>query len=101
MTEKEMRKLTDMILDGLTSRQNELDEEFFKRIEDQKIHGENINIFKSEDIYNYKSQKEIYLDKIKDLQEELSFQLSKENYEIADTLKKTIDELKRRLNEEL
>ena len=101
MTEKEMRKLTDMILDGLTSRQKELDEEFFQRVEDQKISGETLNILRVEDNYNFKSQREIYLDKIKDLQEELLFQLSKENYEIADTLKKTIDELKRRLDEEL
>ena len=48
-----------------------------------------------------KNYKEVIIEKIKDLQEELLFQISKENYEIADTLKKTIDELKRRLNEEL
>tara|TARA_R110001606_G_scaffold348245_2_gene497790 strand:+ start:426 stop:713 length:288 start_codon:yes stop_codon:yes gene_type:complete len=95
MTEKEMRKLTDMILDGITSRQNELDEEFFRRCDTQNFNVINFN--DRED----KSQREIYLEKIKDLQAELLLQLSKENYEIADTLKKTIDELKRRLNEEL
>ena len=77
MTEKEMRKLTDMILDGLTSRQKELDEEFFQRVEDQKISGETLNILRVEDNYNFKSQREIYLDKIKDLQEELLFQLKR------------------------
>ena len=95
MTEKEMRKLTDMILDGITSRQNELDEEFFRRCDTQNFNVINFN--DRED----KSQREIYLEKIKDLQAELLLQLSKENYEIASTLKKTIDELKRRLNEEL
>jgi len=95
MTEKEMRKLTEMILDGITSRQNELDEEFFRRCDTQNFNVINFN--DRED----KSQREIYLEKIKDLQAELLLQLSKENYEIADTLKKTIDELKRRLNEEL
>lgn len=96
MTEKEMRKLTDMILDGLTSRQNELDEEFFSRCNTQ-----NFNVINFDDRLEDKSQREIYLEKIKDLQVELLLQISKENYEIADTLKKTIDELKRRLNEEL
>jgi len=96
MTEEEMRKLTNMILDGLTDRQNELDEEFFKQCSDKSF-----NIVNFESTIEDKSQREIYLEKIKDLQEELLFQISKENYEIADTLKKTIDELKRRLNEEL
>jgi len=91
-----MRKLTNMILDGLTDRQNELDEEFFKQCSDKSF-----NIVNFESTIEDKSQREIYLEKIKDLQEELLFQISKENYEIADTLKKTIDELKRRLNEEL
>ena len=96
MTEEEMRKLTNMILDGLTDRQNELDEEFFKQCSDKSF-----NIVNFESTIEDKSQREIYLEKIKDLQDELLFQISKENYEIADTLKKTIDELKRRLNEEL
>jgi hypothetical protein len=96
MTEQEMRKLTNMILDGLTDRQNELDEEFFKQCSDKSF-----NIVNFESTIEDKSQREIYLEKIKDLQEELLFQIGKENYEIADTLKKTIDELKRRLNEEL
>ena len=96
MTEEEMRKLTNMILDGLTDRQNELYEEFFKQCSDKSF-----NIVNFESTIEDKSQREIYLEKIKDLQEELLFQISKENYEIADTLKKTIDELKRRLNEEL
>ena len=91
-----MRKLTNMILDGLTDRQNELDEEFFKQCSDKSF-----NIVNFESTIEDKSQREIYLEKIKDLQEELLFQIGKENYEIADTLKKTIDELKRRLNEEL
>ena len=96
MTEEEMRKLTNMILDGLTDRQNELDEEFFKQCSDKSF-----NMVNFESTIEDKSQREIYLEKIKDLQEELLFQIGKENYEIADTLKKTIDELKRRLNEEL
>ena len=73
-----------------------MDEEFFKQCSDKSF-----NIVNFESTIEDKSQREIYLEKIKDLQEELLFQISKENYEIADTLKKTIDELKRRLNEEL
>ncbi len=58
MTEEEMRKLTNMILDGLTDRQNELDEEFFKQCSDKSF-----NIVNFESTIEDKSQREIYLEK--------------------------------------
>lgn len=96
MTEKDMIKLTNMIVDEISKRQAEIDNEFF-----EKMGNKGIEPFYVHDVVNKVSQRDIYIEKIKDLQSELLLQLAKENYEIADTLKKTIDELKRRLNEEL
>lgn len=96
MTEKDMIKLTNMIVDEISKRQAEIDNEFF-----EKMDNKGIEPFYVHNVVNKVSQRDIYIEKIKDLESELLLQLAKENYEIADTLKKTIDELKRRLNEEL
>jgi hypothetical protein len=98
MTEKEMRKLTEMIVEALTIKQSQIDDEFIKKMSEYEKEDEFEIIFEAEE---KPPQREVYLEKIKDLQGELLFQLSKENYEIADTIKNVIDELKQRLNEEL
>jgi len=98
MTEKEMRKLTEMIVEALTIKQDEIDDAFIQKMVEHEKEDDFEIIFEVEE---ETPQREVYLEKIKDLQEELLFQLSKENYEIADTIKNVIDELKQRLNEEL
>tara|TARA_R110000823_G_scaffold261116_2_gene381804 strand:+ start:609 stop:905 length:297 start_codon:yes stop_codon:yes gene_type:complete len=98
MTEKEMRKLTEMIVEALTIKQSQIDDEFIKKMSEHEKEDDFEIIFEAEE---ETPQREVYLEKIKDLQAELLFQLSKENYEIADTIKNVIDELKQRLDEEL
>jgi len=94
MTEKEMRKLTDMIVDALT---NVVVHCINYEHEQSQIN----NLLLNTKYVTNSQQNELYIEKIKDLQEELSLQLRKENYEIANTIKNVIDELKQRINEEL
>jgi hypothetical protein len=99
MKKKEMEILTEMIVSRLIVKQQEIDDAFFKKM---KEHQDNVEFFDvSFEPEDKVSQREIYLEKIKDLEAELLVQEGKENYEIADTLKKTIEELKFRLNENI
>ena len=99
MKKKEMEMLTEMIVARIIVKQQEIDDAFIKKmVERQNNVGDVYVGFEPEEKV---SQREIYLEKIKDLEAELSVQEGKENYEVADTLKKTIEELKFRLNENI
>jgi len=103
MTKKEMEVLTEMIagrllesiVERLLFRQQEIDDAFIKQMSEHEKEDMIQVVFHPEEIEETEkpSQKEIYLQKIKDLQKELFHQEDLEHYEVADTLKKTIEEL--------
>lgn len=102
MTKKEMDTLVDMIIEALVKKQKELDKEFFDKVDkhndnsyNEMIEMEDMDDSLVEDI----SKKEGLYIRLQNLYAILSKILKDENYEAAAEISKTIDELKKRLNE--
>jgi protein-arginine kinase activator protein McsA len=92
MTEKEMQKLTDMILDGLEERQAKLDNEFYANLDnrtDIAYTPHQINIEQ-----NNESEKERVLNKLHDLYGMQLQLIEQEKYELAEEVKQTIKAIK-------
>jgi len=104
MTDKEMQKLVDMIIEALMSKQKEIDDNFIDTmIKKQKENDIDID-YKFE--YGYKeeekedlNEKEWLYNKLQELYKRQDELISDEKYELAANMKKNIAELKRRLNE--
>lgn len=99
MTKEEMNTLVDMIIEALVKKQKELDKEFFDKVDkhNDKIYNEMEDMDDSlvEDI----SKKEGLYIRLQNLYAIQSNILKDENYEAAAEISKTIDEIKKRLNE--
>jgi hypothetical protein len=102
MTDEEMKKLVEMIIEALMDKQKEIDSNFI----DTMIKKQKENNIEMEFEYRYKEEEEEELDEkerlykklqsLYELQEKL---ISDEKYELAADMKKSIVEIKRRLNE--
>lgn len=86
MTEKEMNKLADIIIDRLTQLQEKLDQQFFKSAEEAGIMLQ----MESAEFTQEKFKEE----KIERLEAELAKALNGEQYELAAALVEKINELK-------
>ena len=86
MTEKEMNKLADIIIDRLTQLQEKLDQQFFKSAEEAGIMLQ----MESAEFTQEKFKEE----KIERLEAELTKALNGEQYELAAALVEKINELK-------
>lgn len=91
MTEKNMRKLTDMILDGIRELQKELDEQFAEDIKNLKSEDYTVTDIDpaTDEILGQASK---YM--LDQLQTKLKKALSEENYSLAASLQKKIEDLK-------
>jgi len=102
MTKKEMETLVDMIIEALVKKQKELDKEFFDKVDkhNDKSYNEMIEMEDMDDsLVEDISKKEGLYIRLQNLYAILSKILKDENYEAAAEISKTIDELKKRLNE--
>lgn len=102
MTKKEMNTLVDMIIEALVKKQKELDNEFFDKVDkhNDKSYNEMIEMEDMDDsLVEDISKKESLYIRLQNLYAIQSKILKDENYEAAAEISKTIDELKKRLNE--
>ena len=102
MTKKEMNTLVDMIIEALVKKQKELDKEFFDKVDkhNDKSYNEMIEMEDMDDsLVDDISKKEALYIRLQNLYAIQSKILKDENYEAAAEISKTIDELKKRLNE--
>ena len=98
-----MITLVEMIIKALVSKQKELDEDFFDKVDKRNEESydkmtEDMNDMgdgSSDDV----SEKEIIYIRLKNLYAIQKKVIKEENYEVAAEVSKTIKELKKRLNE--
>lgn len=89
MTEKEMKKLTDMILNGLEAKQSELDNEFYSNLDNRADLS-----YTSQPVDQNKSEKELVISKLHDLYGMQLKLISEEKFELAEEIRQTIKAIK-------
>ena len=99
MTKKEMNTLVDMIIEALVKKQKELDKEFFDKVDKHNDKSYNEMEDMDDSLVEDISKKEGLYIRLQNLYAIQSKILKDENYEAAAEISKTIDELKKRLNE--
>jgi uncharacterized OsmC-like protein len=90
MTDKEMRKLTQMIVEAIDERQRELDQEFY----DNANSTNNIPIEYVIQLDQDKSEKERLVDRVNELYISLQHAIDQERFELANDIKETIKAVK-------
>ncbi len=99
MTKKEMNTLVDMIIEALVKKQKELDKEFFDKVDKHNDKSYNEMEDMDDSLVEDISKKEGLYIRLQNLYAIQSNILKDENYEAAAEISKTIDEIKKRLNE--
>ena len=90
MTDKEMQKLTEMIVEAIDTRQRELDQEFY----DNANSTNNIPIEYVIQLDQDKSEKERLVDRVNELYISLQHAIDQERFELANDIKETIKAVK-------
>ena len=91
MTDKEMQKLTEMIVEAIDLRQRELDEEFY---ENANSTNNNVPMEYVIQLDQDKSEKERLVDRGNELYISLQNAIDKERFELASDIKETIKAVK-------
>ena len=91
MTDKEMKVLTDMIVEAIDKRQRELDEEFYSNVTSDKDYGKMEYVITLDDNV---SEEERMVNRINELYISLQTAIDKERFELAEDIKKTIASIK-------
>ncbi len=94
MTEKEMQKLTEMIVEAIDTRQRELDQEFY----DNANSTNNIPTEYVIQLEQEKSEEERMVDRINELYISLQNAIDNERFELAEDIRKTIASIKELIN---
>ena len=94
MTEKEMHKLTQMIVEAIDERQRELDQEFY----DNANSTNNVPIEYVIQLDQDKSEKERLVDRVNELYISLQHAIDQERFELANDIKETIKAVKALIN---
>jgi len=89
MTEKEMKKLTDMILNGLEARQGELDNEFYANLDNRTDIA-----YSPHPVDQTQSENERVVNKLHDLYGMQLKLISEEKFELAEEIRQTIKAIK-------
>lgn len=94
MTDKEMHKLTQMIVEAIDERQRELDQEFY----DNANSTNNVPIEYVIQLDQDKSEKERLVDRVNELYISLQHAIDQERFELANDIKETIKAVKALIN---
>tara|TARA_R110000803_G_C11796959_1_gene298853 strand:+ start:122 stop:412 length:291 start_codon:yes stop_codon:yes gene_type:complete len=94
MTEKEMQKLTEMIVEAIDTRQRELDQEFY----DNANSTNNVPMEYVIQLDQEKSEKERLVDRVNELYISLQHAIDQERFELANDIKETIKAVKDLIN---
>ena len=98
MTDKEMKALTDMIVEAIDKRQRELDEEFYSNATSNKDYGQMEYVITLDDNV---SEEERMVNRINELYISLQTAIDKERFELAEDIKKTIASIKELIKSKL
>ena len=90
MTDKEMQKLVDMIVEAIDERQRELDKKFYENAS----HTNNVPMEYVIQLDQEKSEEERIVDRINELYISLQNAIDKERFELAEDIRKTIASIK-------
>ena len=90
MTDKEMQKLTEMIVEAIDTRQRELDQEFY----DNANSTNNLPMEYVIQLDQDKSEDERMVDRINELYISLQTAIDKERFELAEDIRNTITSIK-------
>lgn len=89
MTEKQMRQLTEMIIEAIDRKQRELDQEFYANIDNR------VDIaYSPHPVDQVQSENERVLNKLHDLYSMQLKLISEEKFELAEEIKQTIRTIK-------
>jgi len=94
MTDKEMQKLVDMIVEAIDKRQRELDKEFYENAS----YTNNVPMEYVIQLDQEKSEEERMVDRINELYISLQDAIDKERFELAEDIRKTIASIKELIN---
>ena len=90
MTDKEMQKLTQMIVEAIDTRQRELDQEFYENANSTN----NVPMEYVIQLDQDKSEKERLVDRVSELYISLHTAIEQERFELAEDIKETIKAVK-------
>tara|TARA_R110001606_G_scaffold353138_4_gene503632 strand:+ start:664 stop:948 length:285 start_codon:yes stop_codon:yes gene_type:complete len=89
MTEKQMRQLTEMIIEAIDNKQRELDKEFYANIDNRTDIA-----YSPHPVDQAQSESERVLNKLHDLYGMQLKLISEEKFELAEEIKQTIETIK-------
>jgi hypothetical protein len=91
MTDKEMQKLTEMIVEAIDSRQRELDQEFYDNANSTHNNAPMEYVIQLD---QDKSEKERLVERVNELYISLHTAIDQERFELANDIKETIKAVK-------
>tara|TARA_R110000796_G_scaffold27069_1_gene74887 strand:+ start:334 stop:654 length:321 start_codon:yes stop_codon:yes gene_type:complete len=94
MTDKEMKKLTEMIVEAIDTRQRELDQEFHDEFYDNANSTNSVPTEYVIQLDQDKSEKERLVERVNELYISLQTAIDQERFELANDIKETIKAVK-------
>lgn len=95
MTDKEMQKLVDMIVEAIDKRQRELDKEFY----DNASYTSSVPVEYVIQLDQDKSEEERIVDRINELYISLQNAVDNDRFELAEDIRKTIASIKEMISD--